>query len=347
MKKMTLFICLICSGLLIFLLYAAYPYSLGEKIEKMKLDSAPAGETPSVINVVTWNMAFAYGDGSEGNGYEFKEKSFFLHKLDRIAEVLRKEEADLVFLQEVDFDSARSHHMDQLSYLSLKTGLKYFSPIVSWKVNYVPFPYWPVSKQFGSMRSGGGVLSRFAITNSTHYLLEKPASKPWWYNLFYLYRYFQILNVAIGEKSYQVINVHLEAFDQKNRESQTKKLHEILKKDSSIQLVVGDFNTTPLNALKKSGFSNPNDDYENDSSLLFMKNTSFKEVIAPETYAQNEESFFTFPSNIPDRKLDHIFYQKPWTLLKAYVIKEGLSDLSDHLPLKAQFKVKDPEFIRD
>jgi endonuclease/exonuclease/phosphatase family metal-dependent hydrolase len=347
MKIFLICIMAIVALLILFFLFSAYPFRVlpYESHQKYKVDETV--ELSSTLTVLTWNMAFAYGKGSEGSGYKPETREFFMQKLDQMAKSIIGENADVVFLQEVDFDSSRSHHIDQLKYLGEKTGLKYSEAIASWENNYVPFPYWPLTHQFGGMKSGGGILSRYPIQASHHFFLAKPQAHPWWYNLFYLYRYWQHVDIKLGNKVWGMVNLHLEAFDQENREEQARRLVEYLKKNPHIKMIAGDFNTTPSFALKKSGFTASKEEYENDKTYEILHKSNLKEVISEEAYTQSEETFFTFPATNPDRRLDYIFYAPDLILLKAYVVKTVVTDLSDHLPLKAQFKVSEPHFIQD
>lgn len=325
--------------------WASYPWSIAErKIFPEIIHVEPEGmvdweEFPSVIKVMTWNISYLYGEGSEGTVYELRDKNFYEDKLEKFAQEITDWGADVVCLQEVDFESSRSHFINQAEFLARKANYPYVVEVVSWDANYVPFPYWPISNNFGRVKSGGAILSRYPIVNHEATLLAKPISHPWWYNIFYLHRYFQKVTIEVADKKFKIINLHLEAFDKIDRESQI----DLLKKKISVEkidFVMGDFNMVPKSATKRSKFFN-DDNYENDLSYHKMMASNLQEVIPDDIYAKEEELYFTFPASDPDRRLDYIFFQAEHKMMKAEVLS---SALSDHLPLRATFQISSPKF---
>jgi len=325
--------------------WSSYPWSLNTvKVQSSILNVEPEmmvdiDETPSVIKILTFNIGFLYGRGSEGSGYEHRDISYYEKALLKISNEMIHWDADIVFLQEIDFDSSRSHNIDQAKFIAAKAGYPFVAEAISWEANYIPFPYFPLKNNFGKMRSGGAILSKYPLSDHEYTLLSKPQSQPWWYNLFYLHRYFQKVAVTIGDKKFNLINLHLEAFDKANRKAQIENLLEEVK-NSRIDFISGDFNMVPTSAIKKSKFFN-DDDYENDASYEQMKKSNLLEVIPEEIYAKDEVRFFTFPAWKPDRRLDYIWYNPALKMMKAEVLP---SASSDHLPLKATFQINGPRF---
>lgn len=325
--------------------WASYPWSVNESEHKPEIVNietdlmAETDEHPAVIKILTFNIGFLYGKGSEGPGYEHREKDYYVKALDKISQEILEWDVDIVCLQEVDFDSSRSHHINQAQYIARKSGFPFVAEAASWESHYIPFPYWPLKNNFGKMKSGGAILSKFPISDHEVTLLQKPMSQPWWYNLFYLHRYFQKVTVSVGDKKFKLINLHLEAFDKADRKSQVEKL---VKKSQleNIDLVSGDFNMLPASATKTNKFFN-DDEYENDNSYLVMMESALSEVIPDEIYAKDEGLFFTFPAWNPDRRLDYIWYRPGLKMMKAEVLP---SASSDHLPLRAIFQIGEPRF---
>lgn len=290
-----------------------------------------------MITIASWNVAWAYGMGSEGVNYMPKNREHFLRSLDDIVKVLRERDCDIVLLQELDFGSSKSHGVDQLKYLADKLGMNYaYAP--SWKVNYLPFPYWPVSSHFGRVNSGGGVLSKFPIEKNRIILHEKPKSNPWHYNLFYLSRYTQIVDMKIGNKVWSVYNNHLEAFAKNNRILQAKQIAKLASEDKDVLIVGGDLNTTPPVANKKSNFAGyEEDDYENDPTYeIISKIDGIKDTLSTQEYLKEEQRWFSFSSARPDRKLDYIFVNERATVKEFDILK---SPVSDHFPLFAKVQI--------
>jgi endonuclease/exonuclease/phosphatase family metal-dependent hydrolase len=331
--------------LALFILWCSYPWSLNEQVVETPTqyvepdEMVETQEFPSVIKVVTFNLGFLYGQGSEGPGYGPRGKEFFLEKIRTLSQELKSWGPDVIFLQEIDFDSSRSHNINQAEMLAKLAGYPYVVMAPSWKANYIPFPYWPLSRQFGAMNSGGAILSKYPLENGAVHLFQKPASQPWWYNLFYLHRYFQTVEVVLGEKRLKIGNLHLEAFDIEDRKNQIRFLSEYVKK-RQLHIVAGDYNMLPTGAFKRMKLYG-GDNYENDTSFDLMKSSGLSEVVPEEIYLENEGKYFTYPAWKPDRRLDYIYYDPALKMMTAEVLP---SAVSDHLPLRASFQISSPRF---
>jgi len=289
--------------------------------------------------VLTWNIAYAYGFGSDGQDYVPRAAEEMAIRLNRIGEIIRDSGADIVLLQEVDFDSDRSHHVDQLEELSRITGLHYGAPALTWKAGFVPFPYWPPNHHFGAVCSGGAVLSRHPITVNRVTLHPKPETNAWWYNAFYIFRYSQQVQIQWGEQIVWVINNHLEAYDRANRVQQANALAKMVSNVPNVAVMViagGDMNTIPPEATLQYGYPDrPNADHRGDTTMSILRNISgFKDVVNVEEYLENEAAFFTAPAHAPNRRLDYLFIPEDTRVTDVRVIPTG--DLSDHLPVRAE-----------
>lgn len=332
-------------ALILVIAWASFPWSLNEHkfaadiVNVEPEDMMEADEHPSVIKILTFNLGFLHGRGSEGPGYEHREADFYQKALDKLVVQIKEWNPDVICFQEVDFESSRSGDINQAQYIAKKAGYPYVAEAHSWTANYIPFPYWPLKNNYGRVSSGGAILSKFPLSNHEVTLLPKPEPHPWWYNLFYLHRYFQKVTVSLGEKKFHLINLHLEAFDIKTREKEVSKLVALVKADH-IDFIAGDFNMLPKSATKRSKFYNT-DNYEGDKSYSHMLKSNLSEVIPDDIYAKEENLYFTFPAWAPDRRLDYIWFKPDLKLMKAEVLS---SDVSDHLPLRASFQIDGPRF---
>ena len=206
------------------------------------------------LRILTWNISFGYGPGSDGlsGGYQPRPESRYDAALERMAEILREERIDIALLQEVDFDARRSHHRNQLELLSRKSGLLHRSALISWNCPWVPYPGINPRTQFGSIRSGGGILSRFPIHPLQSDLLPKPRENGRIYNFFYLHRFLQLVEI----EGVRLCNLHLEAFSKDNRSLHLVRLADRLR-DYDLDLAAGDLNgEAPVpEALQEAGNS--------------------------------------------------------------------------------------------
>jgi len=299
-------------------------------------ESTTIKKSPESIKILTWNLAYAQGKGSEGDtSIAQRSKKEMEDVLDQMAQHLLQENSDVVFLQEVDFDCARSYHINEASVLALKAHYPYIFPVESWKVNYLPFPYWPISRQFGYLRSGGAILSKYPLKNAVNYFLPKPSSQSKIYQEFYVGRYAQRATIEIADKNYILVNNHWESWDIPNKREQARLILEWLKPDLDKLIVFGgDLNALPAWAKKRNGFEN-NDTYIGDDSVSILSTglSDFDEVAS---LKKDDPQTWTFPSWSPSRKLDHLFVPKN-QLIKAEVLPTG--ELSDHLPIVAEIKL--------
>lgn len=291
------------------------------------------------LSVVSWNIAWAYGWGSEGRGAA-KAPDHFERTLTRIAETLEALDADVVLLQEVDFRSTRSHHTDQARALAERAGYPFIARAESWRANWVPFPYWPIRNQFGRMSSGGAILSRYPMSDAEVILFDKPSSNPFWYNLFYLFRYVQTARLILPDRSVTLVNTHLEAFDRPTREMQAQRIVEIVR--SALQtgplVLGGDLNSVPPESTTRGGYEDePETEHGGEHTISMIRSIGgVADTVPAATFSKDEKSFFTFPAHAPNRKLDFLFGSEDLRVVEARTGREAGS-ASDHLPVLARF----------
>ncbi|MEM9809509.1 MAG: endonuclease/exonuclease/phosphatase family protein, partial [Cyanobacteria bacterium P01_D01_bin.56] len=185
----------------------------------------------------------------------------------------------------------------------------------------------PISAHFGKIVSSQAVLSRYPIEDNQRIVLDKVASRPFFYNAVYLDRLAQITQIDVDGQPVLVINVHLEAFDNPTRFKQTQavlELAETYAKDYPV-LLVGDFN---------SALDRPE---EGERSIEIMAASEvFNSALPKDQWTEQP----TFPSEASEHKLDYLFYT-PATLelIDTRVITE-MGSASDHLPLMMKFVLK-------
>ncbi len=287
-------------------------------------------EAPDGIHVITYNIHHAAGPEGEFEPHSRDEQEDFL---DAIAEELQT--ADIVALQEVDYDASRSHGIDQLAYLAEAAQFPYTARITTWQKNYVPFPYWPLSGHVGRIHSGQAIMSRFPITSNERVILPQPDTYAWWYNAFYLNRSVQAAEVQIGDDVVLVFNCHLEAFDTPNRQTHGREVVSLVAETGGEHwIVLGDMNALPPEAEQFSGFEDePDWSGENDQTIEILRDGLGPEVPGPEVYSDPEDGGATFPALSPSRRLDYIYSSETLPATEARILTEARH--SDHLPVAA------------
>jgi len=268
----------------------------------------------SQLRVLSWNIGYGYGMGSAGEGYATKSRAHFERELLKMVKLFDEYKIDVALIQEIDQDSGRSGHLDQVKYLAENSNLRFAAYAPSWKANYVPFPYWPPTNHFGKVYSGGAVLSRFPILENRINLWSKPSSFSYIYNFFYLFRYTQnvLLQLPNG-REYSFVNSHLEAFDDVHRDRQGKWMAErvdrYLSEGSPVLAIGGDFNV---------------DSQSRSAQALMALFPGFRDTFAG-------SNLLSFPADKPDRRIDYILVKKENSVQSRKIPQVG--EISDHLPL--------------
>ena len=206
------------------------------------------------IRILTWNIGYgALGDNADffmdnGKHVYTADEERVRQNLDGIRKALQQEDADIYLIQEIDRDSDRSRHIDEVSELSaaLETEDKPFQTMFAnnFKAYYVPFPIPPI----GKVDSGILTASSFRCQRADR--IKLPCPFDWPVNTVNLKRCLLVTRIRLsGSSKYLVlINQHLEAYDDgEGKKAQTKVLMDIMKKErdeGNYVVVGGDFNQT-------------------------------------------------------------------------------------------------------
>lgn len=299
------------------------------------------GEEKSKISILSYNMA--YGRGSKDDKGDLRDKKTILDNLEKLVGLISDIDPDILLLQEIDFDSKRTHHINQFTFLMDRLKFRYGAYVVTWRKGYVPYPiglkFW---QHYGKMVSGQAILSKYEIKEHKRIPLPQPDENFKIYNNYYITRCFEKCIIRFGKIDINLFNVHLEAFSEKNRILQAgmlaREINSIDKRDYLI--VTGDFNSLPPYANVKKGFWDEPTDFTTDTTIQIMLNIpNLEEIIKRDEYLKDENLYFTFLSEKPTRRLDYIFYGNRGFELKEGRIVSEAGILSDHLPVWARFKI--------
>lgn len=287
------------------------------------------------LTVVTYNIG--YGSGLTNNTGDNATEEEYEANVASIIRALEGVRPDFVAFQEIDYDSARSYHRDQLEIISDALGLKYRVQAFNWDKNYLPFPYWPPSSQFGAILSGQAIASAYPVIEHSKITLVKPDERPFYYNKFYLDRTVQISKFDVGGRSLTLLNVHLEAYMNATRRKQALEVVEAVRARSDGPLILlGDFNAQP--PWVDAG---ADENGRPDSTIAtILQETGLRKAIVEEAYGEAPgDRQLTFPSGNPAVCLDHIFYNEHIEGLSARVLSDAGTG-SDHLPVVMTFRFK-------
>jgi endonuclease/exonuclease/phosphatase family metal-dependent hydrolase len=266
------------------------------------------------LRVLTYNIAWLQGEGSEGVGYKKKSKLHFESGISCIYQIIKDNAIDIACLQEIDFKSKKSHFIDQFD--RLKNKLDYFGEkIVSWDIPYLPFPYF---NHWGKVVSGGAILSSIKIKTIAHHFFNAPQNMFFLKRLFYLNRYVQITKIKFKNKNEYIFNLHLEAFDFEAKKEQLLFLHSLIKEYNPI-MICGDFNTIPKGSNTKVDI-----DYSDDPCIELLPHLM-------ENYQDIFKDTFTFPTGKENCRLDYIWVRSGFNVEKINL--KYVFNPSDHIPI--------------
>lgn len=182
MKKALKILCIVLAAVILVAAgYVCYVFAAYDRIEDNRSLAVVSGQTETaktdeVYRLVCWNIGFgAYEDdysffmdgGTES--WAFSEERL-LENLDEIGRTLDALEPDITLLQEVDFDSTRTYHVNEADILrnfSLGgVGLNEKTDSV-FAVNYhSPFLFYPFDQPHGSSNSGLLTVSSLKIESA-------------------------------------------------------------------------------------------------------------------------------------------------------------------------------------
>lgn len=294
-----------------------YPLEEYDKIIQTNIDNSVKND--AVFSLLTYNIG--YLSGMTNNLPIAKPKSLFDGNLSKVKAVLKPLNIDILAFQEIDYASARSFDINQQLEIA-ELGYPFVAQAVNWDKRYLPFPFYPISMQFGHIYSGQSVLSHFPIKSQKRIVLDAVEDAPFYWNSFYLDRLAQVAEIQIKSKTVIVINVHLEAYDKPTRAKQTKEVLALYNsyKNEYPTLLVGDFN----------------------SDIKFADATIEPVINSPDIgiAAFNIPYPNTFNSINPAKRIDYIFYNKNFIEEIGSRVLTEMGDASDHLPLMIHFKLK-------
>lgn len=310
-------------------------YHIGEqeKGQVLRFNAELAAEKaePEELKVLTYNLGFAAGPVQQTLADDHPE-TFFTTNLDKFIDLVRKEDANLILLQEVDLDSKRSWYLNQLQYIMTRLGWGYAAPVVDWDM------FFPLRKE-RKITKATVVISKFPIVSSEYTQTAcKPNFESQLLNIFYyplLWKStMQRVTVEVGGKRVDIYNVHLCVWNRAARVAQAEYLAEWIKRESfGVDFLVGgDFNFqayirgTPLpeNDLSQAPFINKFRERLGGAGEVLSSSGEAAEMLHKK---------FTFAER--KHRYDFLFYSKGLHPGDAKII-DGI-DSSDHYPVYGEF----------
>lgn len=200
--------------------------------------------TDRPLKVLSWNVGYCgLGEGSDffmdgGKNVKSANQDTVLKYMLGIKEYLRSEDPDLIMLQEVDTDSARTYHIDQTEYFTAGESVH----ALNYSCVFVPIPLPPI----GQVNSGLFTTTDLDISQAERVSLPCPFK--WPVSAANLKRCLLVTYLPIKDSSKQLVlvNLHLEAYDDgEGKIAQTKQLREFIELEyekGNYVIAGGDFN---------------------------------------------------------------------------------------------------------
>ncbi len=330
--------------LVLFVTWASAPrldaetYAKGELVSLPPAAGAPEPDSKAQYRILTFNMGYA--SGMTNNTAERLTRGDYHNHLVSMSRALRELDPDITVLQEVDYDSDRSHRIDQLTALASGLNHRHRAKAYNWDVTYLPWPYWPLRSHFGAILSGQAVSARYPIAAHWRHVFDKPPSQNALYRRFYIDRCMHACELDVAGRRLLVVNVHLEAFDIPHRQRQARELARRLEPYLHMpMIVIGDFNAFPEWARTPAQLDEiyPEGAPHDRTLARFADETGLKSAFPQSIYGGSREAeTYTFPADAPVAQLDHIFYSSQIQCVSARVVRE-LGVASDHLPVVMDF----------
>ena len=267
----------------------------------------PAPGEPERIRIVTYNIAHGRGQAqSNWQGGSQRERE---QRLKEISELLRDIDADIVVLNEVDFDSSWSYHVNQARYLAEHAG----------------YPYWVEQRNLDfrvaiwTWRFGNAILSRYALSEAQ--VIDVPALSQS-EAIFVGSKRCVLCRVQGPHRPFRIIGAHLSHRSESTRAKSARMIVDLVTGSPIPTVIAGDLNSTP------AGFpQHQTDPHEGNALSIIDESSDFQRrpVEPPST-----PDGFTFDTSDPKSIIDWILPTQDWEIVNYDVIA---SRLSDHRPV--------------
>ena len=281
-------------------------------------DRGPAETEPVRIEgrlrVVTWNIAHGRGATFDNWAEGGDEKQ------DRVAEIaslIRELDADLVVLNEVDFNATWSGGLNQAEAIARQTGFRYYAMQSNLDFGFL----------YGRWHFGNVLLSHYPIQNAN--VVEFAPVNSWEPWVVGSKRGFLCDIKLADEQVVSMMGLHLEARGEPVRLRESRDVHKAAQTTDHPLIVAGDLNTKPR---FESLDPDPDDGEDNAfENLIQLTGLSYQPTSKPSPQQ------LTFPSMDPESTIDWILFQEPELVLESQRVVS--TQLSDHLPVMAEFQV--------
>jgi len=270
--------------------------------------AAPGRELPERVTLVAYNIAHGRGAATAASNFAGGSAQERVARLGTIAALLRDQNADVVALNEVDFDAVWSDGLNQAEELAHLAGYPYLVEQRNFDVGLGPF----------ALRFGNAILSHYPISNCRKVGL--PA-------------YSRIETLLVGRKRgaictigdrFRLVALHLDPRSEELRIESARVLNRLAEEEQLPIVLAGDVNST------RGGFPQA----ERGAAGLTAIDILTQTYSGPPLFGTSDArlaSQLTFPSQAPHACIDWILSDQ-LAVTDRFVLP-GLH--SDHLAVRA------------
>lgn len=276
-----------------------------------QLEPESAAKFEGVLRIGCYNIAHGRGRKRGASNWDGGPTTVRHERLVSIGRLLRDLDLDIVVLNEVDFESIWSGHVDQATVIANAASFPY---VVRQRNVDVTFP-------FARLKFGNAILSRFPI-RSAEFVPFTPYSR--FEQIFAGDHDSTIAHVELPHGQVVAVwGIHFESRDGHTRRLAAEKINDIATDYSTPLIVAGDFNCS----LGTTDLTSPR------STALDVLTTTGLFQLHPEPPSRGSG---TFPTEMPERSIDWILVPPSWTVLSSRVVS---APYSDHLPVVATIRI--------
>jgi endonuclease/exonuclease/phosphatase family metal-dependent hydrolase len=302
------------------------------------------------FTVLSWNLQYGAGRSYhffyDGGKAVHASRDRVEQTLGEIGEVLTAERPDVLLLQEVDRDSARSARIDQLARLRRLGRWSCWTSAPYHRSRYVPVPF---GNALGRVDMHLATAARYRLAWARRHGL--PQLDEWFLRqAFNLKR--AILEAAVPLEGHPrplvLLNTHLSAFSYGDG-TLGRQVDMILGRLGHLDargfpwILAGDFNMLPPGESgKKLGAEAKY--YAGADNPLSRLTRRYRTAVSLEAYHKNPSRYFTYikyGAKKPDRRIDYIFVSSDIEVHGIRVLHQPRYS-SDHLPLLLTASVRPP-----
>ena len=273
------------------------------KIRSVETSGSGAVSFNGRLRVVTFNIA--HGRGLARSNWQLGGKEAQLNRLNQIAALLRDERADIVVLNEVDFDAIWSSSVNQARYIAEKAGF----PFLAEQRNF------DMAIPFISLRWGNAILSKHPIKNPRGVNFAAYAN---WERILAGHKKGLLCEIQLSEGSItRLLGLHLDSRSESTRLLAAEQIEKIRAESKTPLIVAGDMNSGPV------GFPGVGLTPDGQTSMSYLLARGAYRT-APLTEPGPDD--YTFPAANPTKVIDWILVTQEWEIISRTVLFRLFSD---------------------